>query len=52
MAAEWSPRLRASRRSLPSWLQLQDDRSLVERCAAAFEDVWARAIPHEEYEIQ
>ncbi|GAA2652960.1 hypothetical protein GCM10010400_05820 [Streptomyces aculeolatus] len=32
--------------------ELQVDPSLVESCAAAFEKVWARAIPHDKYEIQ
>lgn len=32
--------------------ELLDTASLIEVCAAAFEKVWARAIPHDEYEIR
>ncbi|MFW6690334.1 DUF6879 family protein [Streptomyces sp. MAR4 CNX-425] len=32
--------------------ELHNDSSLVESCAAAFEKVWARAIPHDAYEIR
>jgi len=32
--------------------ELSDDPATVEACAAAFEKVWERAIPHDEYEIK
>jgi len=32
--------------------ELSDDSATVEACAAAFEKVWERAIPHDEYEIK
>lgn len=31
--------------------ELTDDQAVVKLCAEAFEQVWARAIPHAEYEI-
>lgn len=30
---------------------LEDDPAIVKRCASAFEAVWDRAVPHEEYRI-
>ncbi|MYZ36509.1 MULTISPECIES: DUF6879 family protein [unclassified Streptomyces] len=36
------------------WLdkELHDDPQVVEACSAAFEKIWERAIPHDEYEIR
>ncbi|WP_066950866.1 DUF6879 family protein [Streptomyces lushanensis] len=36
------------------WLdkELRDDPRVVKSCSAAFEKVWERAIPHDEYEIR
>ena len=31
--------------------EITDDGIAIEHCAAAFEAVWARAIPHEEYKV-
>lgn len=31
--------------------ELSDDAAAVKLCAAAFDEVWARAVPHEQYEI-
>lgn len=31
---------------------LSEDPALVKLCAAAFEEVWGRAVPHEQYEIR
>ncbi|MEU4498896.1 DUF6879 family protein [Streptomyces sp. NPDC023998] len=36
------------------WLdkELRDDPGVVETCSTAFEKIWGRAIPHDEYEIK
>jgi hypothetical protein len=32
--------------------ELRDDPEVVETCSAAFERIWERAIPHDEYEVK
>ncbi|MFI7315129.1 DUF6879 family protein [Streptomyces hygroscopicus] len=49
----WLPRRRTADLLMPGrdfWIF--DDRALVELNAAAFESIWERAVPHDQYEIR